>query len=1035
MSSLKKVLKFLGIFILLLVVSLFVAPFFLKDKIKSLISEQVNQQIKGEFYFSDIDLSFFRSFPDASVSIQDFYLKGIEVFETDTLAQGKEISLSLGLFSVISGESINIKKVSVNEGRVFVHVLEDGQANYDIAKDSEEVAEESSAEIKISLAAYELNNSDIIYHDESLPMKMSILNMEHKGSGDFTLSEFELDTHTEAPAFNLIYDGISYVRKGKIEADAKLMIGIEPIVKVAFLENKINLNELTLELDGYLSLPNEEDIEMDLSYASPKTNFASLLSLIPGIYKEGFEDIHTEGELAFFGHAKGIYNEQQLPAFGVTLEVDKGLFKYPDLPKPVSGIQIDMKVENPDGILDNTRIDIKEFHADLGNNPIDAKGVIEGIEKVRMDAAVKANLNLAEISQVYPIEGTELAGAFSIDATAKGTYDESRSLFPRVDAQMNLEDGYVKNVEYNTELKNMGFHAKMLDASGDMKEASLDVPDFHFELGGESLDGSLQVENFESPLYKLTANGSLDLAKVMEIYPIDSMSLAGRILIESFSTEGSYADIEAENYTNLPTSGKVQIENLAYSDLYYVQPGITISRGKANFTPDKIEFSEAQGTLGKSDYKANGYFSNYLAYVLMDNEPLKGEMKVVSNTFDTNEWMMAEEVANAEGEEAPLEVVAVPPEFDVFFEADVENLIYDDINIKDFSGTVHVADQAVAMQDINFDMLGGRIKMSGLYNTADINRPTYNFYMDLKQLNIQEAFQKLSMVEAFAPAAQFVEGLANMEVGISGRLKEDMTPVLENVSGLGLMEIIQGRLTKSNLINKVQEKTKINALNGGKIDLKNIIAQFEIKDGFIEVKPFDFNLKGITFTLGGKQNITGALDYSLDIDAPAGSLGNAAYSALSGLTGGSLKTSERVQVNLSVGGTFQEPIVSGGSGGTVDQLKDQAADLATDKLKDKLGVGEDTPDLNKDSLKQEADKLAEQAKDSAKQVVENAREQAKDSLSSVIDKSKDQAQQKAEEELKKAVGDDAAEALEKLKNKVKLPFGRKKKKDTVKNGN
>ena len=100
------------------------APFFLKDKIKSLISEQVNQQINAEFYFSDLDLSFFRNFPDASLSIQDFYLKGIDTFESDTLVQAKEASLSLGLFSVLSGESINIKKVKLEEGRVFIHVLE-----------------------------------------------------------------------------------------------------------------------------------------------------------------------------------------------------------------------------------------------------------------------------------------------------------------------------------------------------------------------------------------------------------------------------------------------------------------------------------------------------------------------------------------------------------------------------------------------------------------------------------------------------------------------------------------------------------------------------------------------------------------------------------------------------------------------------------------------------------------------------------------------------------------------------------------------
>lgn len=1032
MRVIKKSAKIIGIILLLLVLALFIAPFFLKEKIQAFVETQINEQLEAEVKFKDFGLSFFSSFPDANISLHDFSVVGKESFAQDTLIRGKELSVSTGIFSTLSGNSLKINKVKLDGARIFVHILEDGKANYDISKPTEEnTAETTSSDFNLSLSNYTLSNSDIIYQDESIPVKLSLLNFQHTGKGDFTLSDFVLDTESQAEKFNLIYDGVSYIKEGKLEALAKLKISLEPNIKVEFLENNFLLNELALRLDGFMALPNEEDIVMELTYGAEKTSFASLLSLIPGMYKEGFDDIHTEGKIGFSGSVSGTYNEQRLPGFSLDLDIDNGLFKYPDLPKPVSGVELDLKIDNPDGDLENTHIEIKELHADLGDNPIDGKAVIDGFENMSLDGFLNAEINLAELIQVYPIEGTNLAGSFSLDAQAQGTYNEAKGLFPQVNASMSLEEGYVKNTEYNTELKNLGFHARMQDPDGSMKRASLDVPDFHFELGGEPLDGSLHVENFDSPIYKLTANGRLDLAQLMEIYPIDSMSLAGKLIVEAFSTEGNYADIEAENYANLPTSGIVNIENLRYSDREYVQHGFTIDKGKATFTPSRLEISNAKGNLGSSDYVASGYFSNYWAYALMENQPLKGEMTLISKNFNTNEWMMEEESTTAGGEgssEAPLEVVAVPPELDIYFKADIAKLQYDDININDFKGTVHVADQAVALQDIDFAMLGGKVGMSGLYNTIDLKNPTYNFYLNLDQLNIQEAFKHLSMVQAFAPVAEFVEGLANMEVGISGRLKEDMSPVLENVTGLGLMEIVEGRLTKSNLISKVQEKTKINSLNAGKIDLRNIIAQFEIKDGFIEMKPFDFKVKDILFTLGGKQNITGALDYNLDIDAPSGSLGNAAFSALSGLSGGALKTSERVQVNLNIGGTMQDPLVSGGKGGSVDQLKDQATDLVVDKLTDKLGVDDGDVVLDKDSLKKKTDELAQQAKDSARQVVENAKKQAKDSLDNAVAKAKEDAQKKAEEELKKAVGDDAAEALEKLKNKVKLPFGKKKKK-------
>ena len=47
-----------------------------------------------------------------------------------------------------------------------------------------------------------------------------------------------------------------------------------------------------------------------------------------------------------------------LPAFKINLLAKDGMFQYPDLPEAVSNVQLNMLVENKDGIIDNTKIDI-----------------------------------------------------------------------------------------------------------------------------------------------------------------------------------------------------------------------------------------------------------------------------------------------------------------------------------------------------------------------------------------------------------------------------------------------------------------------------------------------------------------------------------------------------------------------------------------------------------------------------------------------------------------------------------------------------
>ncbi|MEL6852904.1 MAG: AsmA family protein, partial [Bacteroidota bacterium] len=111
--KLKKILKILSISLLAILLLLIATPFLFKDKIKALVQESLDEYLLATVQYEDVDLSFIRNFPKARLAVYDFSVVGQEDFAGDTLIQGKEIDLVVDLWSLISGEEINLKRVSL----------------------------------------------------------------------------------------------------------------------------------------------------------------------------------------------------------------------------------------------------------------------------------------------------------------------------------------------------------------------------------------------------------------------------------------------------------------------------------------------------------------------------------------------------------------------------------------------------------------------------------------------------------------------------------------------------------------------------------------------------------------------------------------------------------------------------------------------------------------------------------------------------------------------------------------------------------
>lgn len=67
------------------IIALAAAPFLFKDKIKEMIAKTLNENVNANIAFEDVDLSLFKSFPQAHVTIDKLSIINKAPFAGDTL--------------------------------------------------------------------------------------------------------------------------------------------------------------------------------------------------------------------------------------------------------------------------------------------------------------------------------------------------------------------------------------------------------------------------------------------------------------------------------------------------------------------------------------------------------------------------------------------------------------------------------------------------------------------------------------------------------------------------------------------------------------------------------------------------------------------------------------------------------------------------------------------------------------------------------------------------------------------------------------
>ena len=495
MKTRTKILVGAGTVIIVLLGALATLPLLFSDRIATRVKTEVNSALAARVDWRDAGLSLFGDFPNLTLRLDDLSIAGTRLFAGDTLARIHRLGVVLDLGSVLrnyrGGDAIVVRSIALERPVIALKVLDDGSANWDITKKTASTTQQASRPFKVSLRKLDITNATISLDDRKSRLFASLVGYRQSLSGDFATDLFTLATRAHGDSVTVRFAGIPYLNHVAFDLTADVNADMRN-KNFTLAKNEIRLNDLRVALTGS-AMTRGDNLALDLSFNTPRTDFRHILSLVPAIYMRDFQKLKTAGVLTLSGQVKGDYGEKAFPSFTVNANVANGAFQYPDLPLPARDIALDLMLRNPGGDVDSTMVRLERFHAAIGGQPIDGALVLRTpISDPDVDLRLTGKLDLADLRKTVKLASVkELTGKIDADVAVRTRMSYvDRKQYDRIAARGNLavRDLTLKSADLPRDVA-------VREASLQVSPQRADLRSFSAQVGSSDVQLSGYLEN------------------------------------------------------------------------------------------------------------------------------------------------------------------------------------------------------------------------------------------------------------------------------------------------------------------------------------------------------------------------------------------------------------------------------------------------------------------------------------------------------------------------------------------------------------
>lgn len=912
--------------VLILAIATLINFVFTPEKLTPELVKIVNKNISGKFHCKSAELTFFSSFPNFGITINE----GKLISEKDTLLLLNTCNVSFNLKKILLNKVVDIKNISVNNAYANVNINKNGDLNWDILKKQEISKEDSPSDYKINelyIKRVHLDKIKIKYTNQITNDLFSVDTL----STNFKLS---YDKEKITCTLNAAIKKIKFVKEGFILLE-NTKAGIDTEVellrkehKLIFKKGGININEVDLLVNGFLqkdTITNKFATDLKLSLKVP--DLKSALDLIPEkiIQKE---KIDVKGEVTFLATVKGYFGKGEYPLTEITSSIKKGQFQYVNYPGSINHIATDLKAridfkDKKTSHFTISHLDLKGFGIDMTGNVIVSNLILNPY----IETTLKGKIDITKLNKVLPFDrdvtaqgkiDLDIETAFNVNEIKEqdisslllkgnATIKDVTINVPKVSLSVKMKELY-----FNSKLENkkifsgkMNINKMLLQRTADtylkidhlkmdflLNRALPEISELNakIETGtialqqGASIRATLKGGNISANLQSNRTDKSK--ASISSDFKLDSLGVYVHKQFASIKG-GKYKIIMQRNIEKKwKTFGGVHFdEMMAYSPTF----GMPLKMQNATLTLKEklLELRNTKMTFGKSDVTLNGSIDN-IRGLLSDkfkDEKVTAKLNLKAGFIDANELMSsfnkASNLIEKDKKDAKIvsleeiinqpvakvtddkKIVKIPKNIDFFFDSNIQKLKYGTMEIDDIKGAFIVKDGKLKLSNVSMKTIGAELSTNLNYAYLNEKEAEVTFELNLNKVEIGRLSEMLPVLDSLFPMTKSFEGLVDFRIKGISKMDQNLELKTPTIKVVAAMQAKNIMLFDSETFRELAKTFMFKSKEKNPIESLNI--EMIINDSKLEVLPSLIALDRYELAVGGIQKIDMSYDYHISV--------------------------------------------------------------------------------------------------------------------------------------------------------------------------
>jgi uncharacterized protein involved in outer membrane biogenesis len=434
--------------VLLLAAVLFLKFYFTSERLKALILPKLQAAINRDVDVKEMGISIFPSF---GVSLEQLIIANRKGpgFSEQPFISLDEFFLDVKLLPLL-GNRLEVNQIIFQRPVVLLEVNKKGEENYSNPSEGAAAGQGGKKGLTLEyrqggsllLSNFEIKDGDFEYVDRQNDRAIRLKGLDSRVHVETITEVSEIRTETDMAIGEFSYGviGNPSIRESNLHIKQSSTLHVQED-KVTLEKGELELQDLRLGMKGSLSLALQQ--HLDFTVGSEDIDLKQALSLVPHDIVKGLEKAQVEGTARFQANIKGDLGEGKKPEILLDATLTNGKIHYADFPKSVTDINFKAKLQSAGS---RSRLDIPDFSARLGNNPIKMDLTLADFEDPVLNAHVEGVVNLSEVKDFYPLEqGKSLSGVLRAKVSMEGK--PSRPATLRGNGALEFQDVVIASTE------------------------------------------------------------------------------------------------------------------------------------------------------------------------------------------------------------------------------------------------------------------------------------------------------------------------------------------------------------------------------------------------------------------------------------------------------------------------------------------------------------------------------------------------------------------------------------------------------------